>query len=171
MLRRDQATWTRAGPVRSAAGEAGRAARRAGAVTPDAAAWLAVAEAEHSRVAGRSDPDRWRTAAAAWDGLGRPYPAAYCRWRHAEALLAAHDRTPEAARAAREAYRAAERLGALRLRHEVELLAQRGRLDLAEGPDRAGTAPTWSTSGSPPGNGRCSSCSPAATPTATSPRS
>ena len=134
-LRRDHATVDNA-RVQSdlLLAEAGRAARRAGAVTPDAAAWLAVADAERSRVAGRSDPGRWSLAAAAWERLGRPYPATYCRWRHAEALMAAHHRTPEVARAAREAYRAAHRLGALRLRHEVELLARRGRLDLAERP-------------------------------------
>ena len=134
-LRRDQATVDTARAQADALlAEATRAARRADAVTPDAAAWHAVADAERSRVAGSSDPGRWSHAASAWERLGRPYPATYCRWRHAESLMAAHRRAPEVARAAREAYRAANRLGALRLRHEVELLARRGRLDLAERP-------------------------------------
>jgi DNA-binding CsgD family transcriptional regulator len=134
-LRRDQATVdTARARAELLLADAARAAEEACAVTPDAAAWHAVAEAERSRVAGRSEPGRWSVAAAAWDRLGRPYPAAYCRWRHAESLLAAERRMPEVARAAREAYRAADRVGALRLRHEVELLARRGRLDLLERP-------------------------------------
>jgi DNA-binding CsgD family transcriptional regulator/tetratricopeptide (TPR) repeat protein len=129
-----------------------RAAGQAAAVTPDAAAWRSQAEAEHSRLGSHPDPDRWRAAAAAWDALGRPYPAAYCRWRLAEALLTGSARgapsqpaepaaTPgEPARIAREAHRTAGLLGAALLRRELELLAQRGRLDLvgpppADGPD------------------------------------
>jgi hypothetical protein len=33
------------------------------------------------------DPDRWQAAVDAWDKAGQPYPAAYARWRQAEALL------------------------------------------------------------------------------------
>jgi DNA-binding CsgD family transcriptional regulator/tetratricopeptide (TPR) repeat protein len=134
-LRRDQATVdTARARADVLLADAGRASGLAAAVTPDATAWQAVADAEWSRVAGRCDPGRWSLAAAAWQKLARPYPAAYCLWRHAEALLGAHRRMPEVARAARDAYRAADRLGALRLRHEVELLARRGRLDLVEPP-------------------------------------
>src|SRR6185503_16840736 len=68
------------------------AAAEAAAVTPEAAAWRALAEAEYTRLDDRSDPDRWRAAMAAWDGLARPYPAAYCRWRLVEALLAGSPR-------------------------------------------------------------------------------
>ena len=42
-------------------------------MSPDAAAWRAVAEAEHDRVEGESSPEPWRPAVAAWDELGRPY--------------------------------------------------------------------------------------------------
>src|SRR5437867_2448237 len=35
-----------------------------------------------------SDPVRWHTAATGWLAAGQPYPAAYARWREAEALLA-----------------------------------------------------------------------------------
>jgi tetratricopeptide (TPR) repeat protein len=44
----------------------------------------ALCEAEFSRVEGRSDPDRWRTAAALWDKFPCPYEAAYTRYRQAE---------------------------------------------------------------------------------------
>src|SRR5262245_21608446 len=96
----------------------------------EAAAWRAVAEAEHTRVEGRSEPERWRTAVEAWDASGRPYPAAYCRWRLSEALLASGVHPAEAAVPAREAFRVASWLGASPLQRELELLAQRARLDL-----------------------------------------
>jgi DNA-binding CsgD family transcriptional regulator/tetratricopeptide (TPR) repeat protein len=103
----------------------------AAAVMPDAAGWLAIAEAEHARVEGRSSPVRWQSAIAVWDGLQRPHLAAYCRWRYAEALLSAGSSRMEAAIPAREAHRIASDLGARSLQGELELLAQRARLDLA----------------------------------------
>ena len=107
-----------------------RVARRGRAgPNPDGAAWLAVAEAEQGRVQGRASAERWRAAVAAWDELERPYPGAYCRWRLAEALVAER-RAAEAVDAARQAHRAAARLRALPLQRELELLAQRARLDL-----------------------------------------
>jgi DNA-binding NarL/FixJ family response regulator len=113
-----------------------RSAADAAAVTVDAAGWLAIAEAEHGRVEGRSSPERWQAAITVWDDLARPYLAAYCRWREAEALVAAGSSRPEAAIPAREALRIASELGARALQGELELLAQRARLDLADhGPD------------------------------------
>jgi tetratricopeptide (TPR) repeat protein len=50
---------------------------------------LLTAEAEWTRVLGAGDPNRWAAATAAWDALGFPFPAAYARFRQAEALLAA----------------------------------------------------------------------------------
>jgi DNA-binding CsgD family transcriptional regulator/tetratricopeptide (TPR) repeat protein len=126
-VRRDAAAVDDA---RRRAGKLVRAARRGPATpSPDAAGWLAVAEAEHDRVKGRAGAERWRAAAAAWDELGRPYPGAYCRWRLAEALVAG-GRAAEAVGAARRAHRVAARLGALPLQRELELLARRARLDL-----------------------------------------
>jgi len=98
-------------------------------LTPEATAWRALAEAEHAR-GHHDDPDRWRAATLAWEGVGRPYPVAYCRWRLAEALVGRPGDAGEAVRAARAAHRSAEALGADPLRREVERLAQRGRLDL-----------------------------------------
>ena len=66
-----------------------RAAAEAAAVTPDAAGWLALAEAEYERAQGVARPESWSEAAAAWERLERPPLAAYCRWRQAEALVAA----------------------------------------------------------------------------------
>jgi DNA-binding CsgD family transcriptional regulator/tetratricopeptide (TPR) repeat protein len=91
---------------------------------------LLLARAEQSRLEGRSDPERWRAAAAAWERLEHPFEVAYARFREAEALLA--DRAPRqrAETALRSAHQTTVALGAEPLRREVELLAQRGRLQL-----------------------------------------
>ena len=99
---------------------------------PEFAAHLAVCEAEWTRVVGESGPDSWRLAVDAWDKSGQPYPAAYARWRLAEALLGAGADREQAELAAREAHATAVRLGARPLRDELERLARRGRVDLAE---------------------------------------
>ena len=69
--------------------------------------------------------------AAAWDRLERPPLAAYCRWRQAEALVAAGASRTEASVPLRDAHAVAARIGAHPLAAELELLAQRARLDLA----------------------------------------
>jgi DNA-binding CsgD family transcriptional regulator len=112
-------------------------------VGPEALAWLARAEAEWTRVEGRSDPGRWSAAADAF-GYGYLYEEARCRWRLAEALLADGDRE-RAATQARAAHEIAGRLGAAPLLAELEALGRRGRLDLGvqppPSPDRAGLTP------------------------------
>jgi DNA-binding CsgD family transcriptional regulator len=110
-------------------------------LTPLTGAELATAEAEWSRVASGSDPARWATAAAAWDGLGFPWPAAYARWRLGEALLAGGAPRDEAAAIVRQAWAAAQELGARRLAQELEALARRGRVELDAAPSAAGSAP------------------------------
>lgn len=100
-------------------------------VGPEALAWLARAEAEWSRLRDRSDPGLWVAAVEAF-GYGYIYEEARCRWRLAEALLAA-GRRDEAVREARAAHAVAVKLQAEPLRLAVEALARRGRLDL--GPD------------------------------------
>jgi DNA-binding CsgD family transcriptional regulator/tetratricopeptide (TPR) repeat protein len=110
--------------------EARRSARKAAALTVNATAWLAVAEAEYSGVEGRPDPQRWRRAVAAWEELDRPYATAYCRWQLTVALTTAGSTTAEATTVARAAHADAKRLGAHPLVRELELLAQRARLDL-----------------------------------------
>jgi DNA-binding CsgD family transcriptional regulator len=117
-------------------------ARRAGAeaapVTPNAGGWSALSEAEHARAGGVAAPEPWAAAAEIWERLERRPLAAYCRWREAEALVAAGASRGEASAPLQEAHRIAARLGARPLLREVELLAQRARLDL-EPPSAAPT--------------------------------
>jgi DNA-binding CsgD family transcriptional regulator/tetratricopeptide (TPR) repeat protein len=91
----------------------------------------AKAEAEWTRLEGRSDPGRWRAAVDAFS-FGNVYAVARCQWRLAEALLAAGDRE-QATVAARAAHATATRLGAAPLQAALEALARRGRLDLGVG--------------------------------------
>jgi DNA-binding CsgD family transcriptional regulator/tetratricopeptide (TPR) repeat protein len=107
-----------------------RAAAEASAITPNAAGWLALAEAEHERVHGTARPESWSMAAQGWERLERPPLAAYCRWREAEALVAAGASRVEASVPLREAHAVAVRIGATPLIRELELLAERARLDL-----------------------------------------
>ena len=108
-----------------------RAAAEASAVTPNAGGWLALAEAEFERARGPARPESWSQAAAAWQRLERPPLVAYCHWRQAEALVAVGASRTEAAMPLREAHAVAARIGARPLLRELELLAQRARLDLA----------------------------------------
>ena len=133
---------------------------------------LAHAEADHCRAVGADQDRRWELAAAAWHGLGRPYPAAIARWRQAEALVAAGDRDA-AVGPATEAVACAERLGAAWLGGELESLAARARLRLdaptATGPGPRRRATTATTrSGSRRASARCSPSWRRARPTARS---
>jgi DNA-binding NarL/FixJ family response regulator len=91
----------------------------------------AKAEAEWTRLQGRSDPARWQAAVDAFS-YGHVYAVARCQWRLAEALAGAGDRE-RATAAARAAHATATRLGAAPLRAALEELARRGRLDLGVG--------------------------------------
>ncbi len=106
-----------------------RAAAGASAITPNTAGWRALAEAEHERALGVARPELWSDAADTWEQLERPPLAAYCRWRQAEALVAAGAPRAEASVPLRDAYAVAARIGAQPLRRELELLAERARLD------------------------------------------
>jgi DNA-binding CsgD family transcriptional regulator len=100
-----------------------------------AVADLLTAEAEWSRVEGRADPLRWGSAAVAWDDLGFPFPAAYARFRQADALLGAGAPRVEAGAVLRRAWAVASRLGAGWLEREIASLARRARIELD--PERA----------------------------------
>ena len=89
---------------------------------------LAKAEAEWTRLQGRSDPARWQAAVEAFS-YGNVYAVARCQWRLAEALAGGGDRDWATA-AARAAHATATRLGSAPLREALEALARRGRLDL-----------------------------------------
>jgi len=90
---------------------------------------LICGEAEYSRAAGDDDPALWAAAAETWGELSRPYRRIYSRWREAEALVRADDRTA-AASVASEALRAARELGSDWLAADLESLAARARLRL-----------------------------------------
>jgi DNA-binding CsgD family transcriptional regulator/tetratricopeptide (TPR) repeat protein len=98
---------------------------------------LLLVQAERSRLEGWSDPERWQTAVAAWERLEHPFEAAYARFRLAEALLAGGSPRDQAEAALRPAHQTAVELGAMPLRREIELLAQRSRLHLQEPVDAA----------------------------------
>ncbi len=105
-----------------------RARDRGRQVGPEALAWLARAEAEWTRLEGRSDPAAWQAAVDAFS-YGYVYEVARCQWRLAEALFGVGDRE-QATAAAQAAYDIALRLQAEPLRKVLELLARRARLFL-----------------------------------------
>ncbi len=138
--RRDEKAHDQASRIAAGLLERARAATQAdgAAVTGAARAKLLTAEAEWTRIAGPSDPDRWAQAAGAWDELGCPWPAAYTRWRLAQALLETGAPREEAAAPLQQAWATARRLGARPLLAEAELLARRSRIALAPEPAATG---------------------------------
>ena len=141
--RADRAQRDRARGRTGEAAEAGDVARSATqrldamigespAPPPEAVAHAVTCAAEVKRAEGAGDPAAWARAVEAWDRLGRPYPAAYARWREAEALLETGAGRAEAAASLRAAAQTARELGAAPLLAETEALARRARIDLAQ---------------------------------------
>jgi DNA-binding CsgD family transcriptional regulator len=97
--------------------------------------YLALAEAESSRLDRRPDPDAWHRAADLLESVPLPYPAAYARWREAQALLTDRMDAARARIALRQAHEVARSLGAEPLRSATEDLAIRGRIDLTAIPE------------------------------------
>jgi DNA-binding CsgD family transcriptional regulator len=93
-------------------------------------AWTAFAMAERTRISGPPDAAAWNAAALAFETLPRPYVAAFCHLREAEASAASHSRHAGATLALRAAHRTAAALGAATLERECLLLARRARIDL-----------------------------------------
>jgi DNA-binding CsgD family transcriptional regulator/tetratricopeptide (TPR) repeat protein len=122
----------RLGRARKLLTVARRAAAEASAITPNVDGWRALAEAEYERASRKPRPGTWSEAAASWERLERSPLAAYCRWRQAEALVAAGASRVEASVPLREAHAVAVRIGAKPLAEELERLAERARLDLAQ---------------------------------------
>ncbi len=78
----------------------------------------------------RDLPDHWAAIADGFQAIGRPYPAAYARYRAGAAVLRERG-LRAAARTLLEAARStAARLGARPLLADIDLLARQGRLDL-----------------------------------------
>lgn len=101
---------------------------RGGRLGPEGIAWLERAAAEHSRLTGENDPALWERTTRAFD-YGYRYETARSRFRWAEALCAAGDRTAAEVEAA-QALEEAEEMGAVPLVEAVRALARRARLDL-----------------------------------------
>lgn len=112
---------------------------RTGILGPDGLAWLAMAHAEYSRLGGAGDPAAWQAAVDAFD-FGDVYHQAIARWRLAEALLAAQDRTAAAAELTAAAC-VAQRLRACPLTDAVTGLARRARLSIGESTPQLGDGP------------------------------
>lgn len=109
---------------------------------PHLALDMALGKAELSRLLGSSSATGWADAAAAANKLQHPHEAAYSRYRQSEALLLSRGSRATAQTAAAEANRIARELGAEPLRHAIEGLATRSRLDLESRPANAGGPPT-----------------------------
>jgi DNA-binding CsgD family transcriptional regulator len=103
-------------------------------LTPALEAHLLSAEAEWSRVTGPSDPERWARSADVWEALRFPWPAAYARWRQAEALLAQGASRNTAGAILAKAWTLASVFGARLLVAEIDSLARRARIELAPPP-------------------------------------
>ena len=108
-------------------------ARETEATSPVLAAYAASSAAEATRLRGRGDPEAFAAAAEAWERTLRPLPSAYCRFREAEALLERRRRRA-GAQSLTLAFALADGLRAAPLLEEIELLARRGRIELAPAP-------------------------------------
>jgi DNA-binding CsgD family transcriptional regulator len=93
--------------------------------------YVLLARAEAARAARESGAEAWARAADHWAGIGRPWYAAYSRYRQGEALLGTGSRS-EAATLLAEVRATAESMGAAPLRATIDGLARRARLTLQE---------------------------------------
>lgn len=93
----------------------------------------ALCRAEASRLQERDEPAGWITVAEGFDAIGRPYPAAYARFRTAGAILRQRGSRPDARAALAAARSTALRLRAAPLLAEIDLLARQARLALPTG--------------------------------------
>jgi DNA-binding CsgD family transcriptional regulator len=107
-----------------------------GAPVPVAITFRAVCDGEMSRLAGRSDPDAWRTAAERWSELEMPLERGYAEWRTAEALLLGDGDRDEVRELLSRASATGRETGASQLLAEVEGLARRARITLPEVADQ-----------------------------------
>ncbi len=91
----------------------------------------ALCAAELRRLRGARDAAAWERVAAAWEAIGRPYPAAYARFRAAESHLGDRANRELAEQHLLEAHRTASALRAEPLLREVQLLARQARITVA----------------------------------------
>jgi DNA-binding CsgD family transcriptional regulator/tetratricopeptide (TPR) repeat protein len=106
--------------------------------TVEARSAALTCRAELARLDGEPANERFARAAEAWAEIGRPMPAAYARWREAEAEL--RDGADAAGiEALRRSHRLATDLGAVHLLDELQALAGLYRVELV--PASAATVP------------------------------
>lgn len=111
---------------------------------PESGAVALSVRAEIQRARGAASPEDWSAAATAWDDVGRPFPAAYGRWREAEVAVSQVQTGARPAAAVRAAHHQARSLGADGLVTEIEQLARWARVELLPAQreaDSAGTLP------------------------------
>ena len=101
------------------------------APSPEMAALSLLCKLEYARTLSGADSADWVRLATEWKSSDRPYPAAYALWRSAECDLELRE-SRSAAAALQQAYQLVRKLNAAPLRHEIELLARRGRITLEE---------------------------------------
>ena len=109
--------------------------------TSRTSALAAQCRAELARIDEAADAAAWKAIADSWATIGRPYPAAYARFRQGEAAIPVRGARDEAEAALRSAHETAVRLGAVPLRDEVEHLARVARVDLSAEAETAVVAP------------------------------
>jgi DNA-binding CsgD family transcriptional regulator len=106
---------------------------------PPIFAWLALAEAEHTRLTGADDiAERWALATTRCGQLQLVHHASYARFRHAQALLDLGSRA-QVNQLLLDAFTQAEGLGAVPLSNDVAALARRANIDL--GRDKLAATP------------------------------
>ena len=128
------------------------------ALTPSAAASLATARAEQSRLDAEVDPAPWAAAVRAWDAARDPAEAAYARYRLAETSLRQTGIKADVAAEVQAAWRAAVRLRSASLERQIGTLAKRARIVLREAARSTGTGdgggPRTAADGSRPARAR-----------------
>jgi DNA-binding CsgD family transcriptional regulator/tetratricopeptide (TPR) repeat protein len=105
---------------------------------PEAAAYLALAEAELTRARGASDPAAWAQVADNWARLECPYHRAYALWRAGQALLASAGGRRDAADRLSVAAAISADLGAQPLRDGIHATTRDSSLDPAKDRDSTG---------------------------------
>ena len=131
------------------------------------AQWL-VGEAELARLNAEPRPDLWDEIAARWEALRFPYPAAYARFRQADASLAAGGARADATVTLQAAHSSCVRLGA------APCATRSRRSPAAPACRSAPSVPVKRASGrsgSPNASSPCSRAWPSAARTGRSPRS
>jgi len=116
------------------------AARQLGTPSPSWTAYRELVAAERSRADGLDNAATWTAAVSAWENAEDAYPLCYSRFRLAEALTAAGE-LDAAARAVRQCYALARRLGAEPVAAEARALARRARLQLPDDGEPAAGQP------------------------------